>query len=175
MSAGDRDAAVPGVRVWWRLFDRASQHRWPTTLFLTALAVGLLWVIGPAWVLLVVGGDDTTGYVVRDRKAVRYKVDGQLYTVREGWTRPTGSRLWGDPVTVQYLHAAPWVSWCPYTEEHGWLTALLIVFVAFVAAPLVWLWWTNVIRPASQALWELRRRHTGRAPPEGMTRKMDGG
>jgi hypothetical protein len=142
-------------------FDRASQHRWVNTMILTALAGGLLWMTGPAWLLLALGGDETTGHVVQDRNAVRYEVDGRLYTVHEGWTRPSDFHLWGDPVTVQYFRAAPWMSWCPYTEEHGWLSALLIVFVAFVAAPLAWLWWRNIVWPAFCAFRKVRPRETG--------------
>jgi hypothetical protein len=173
--AGDYQAAAPAVRLWWRSFDRASRHRWPTTLFLTALAGGLLWMAGSAWVLLVLGSDETAGYVLRDRSTVRYEVDGRLYTARLGWARSDGFCLWGDPVKVQYLPAAPWVSRCPNTEEHEWLATLLMVFVAFVVAPLVWLWWTNVIRPAFQAFRMPRSGQTGRTTPEGMTTQMDGG
>jgi len=126
--------------------------RWVRVLVLTALACGLLWLVGRAWLFLFIGGEETTGYVTRERDAVRYDVGGQRYTVREGWTRYVGNRLWGDPVKVRYLRLAPGVSWCPDSDDHGLLTALLAVFVAFVAVPLAWLWWTNVVRPAYEVL-----------------------
>jgi hypothetical protein len=167
-TAGDHEMELPAVRLWWRYFNRASQRRWVNTIILTTLACGLLWLIGRAWMFLVmflvVGGDETTGSLVRNRDAVRYNVGGRFYTVREGWTRPAGDRIWGWPVAVQYLRMAPSVSWCPDSEDHGLLAALLAVFVAFVAAPLAWLWRTNVVRPALEAIREVRAARAG--PPE---------
>jgi hypothetical protein len=165
--AGDSDIRLPTVQVWWRSFHRASQHRWVTTLVLTALACGLLFLCGRAWLFLVVGGDETTGYVVRERDAVRYDVGGQRYTVREGWTLPGGTRIWGDPVRVQYLRIAPGVSWCPDSEDHSLLAALLVVYVVFVVAPLIWLWGKTIVQPARQALRKVRAALAGKKPAGG--------
>jgi hypothetical protein len=149
------EISLPAARLWWQRFNRASQRRWVSALVLTALACGPLWLGGRAWLVLV-AGVETTGHVTRDRGAVWYEVAGRRYTTHEGLADLPGPLIWGDPVRVRYLPVAPEVAWSPEAEDGGVRAALLVAFIAFVAAPLVWLWGTQVVGPALAALREVR-------------------
>jgi len=158
---GGRDMGLSPIRLWWRLFSRASQSRWATTLALTVVACALPLLAGRAWLFLVVRGVETTGHVVRERDAVRYEVGGQSYRISLGSATEQHFFLWGDPVRVQYLRDAPDVARCPALEDRP-LLALLFVFTLFIAAPLVLLWWETVVQPAWAALRQVRVARTRR-------------
>lgn len=129
------------------MHHRAYQSGWIRTLILTSFAAGLLWLLGPPW-LCILFGVETTGVVARDGTSVWYDdTSGQRHTVAMRYTYFKYTRIWGDPIQVQYLRFAPAISWCTQWEDSGKLVLLLVVFMAFVAVPLVLLWWRNILRP----------------------------
>jgi hypothetical protein len=146
-----------------------------STLFLTLCATGLFWFGGAPW-LCMFFGVETLGIVTRDGVDVRYfDANAQRHHVPRLYTRYEYSwRIWGDGVRVQYLPFAPGMSWCPDWNDGGKQRFLLVLFLAFVVAPLTFLWWRNIVRPGVEALREMRahRSISGGTPfgaPQGMT------
>ena len=126
------------------------------TVILTAFAGGLFWLTGPPW-LCILFGVETTGSVTRDGERVRFNdAWGRRHTVPMQYDLNGSNRLWGSPVRVQYLPFAPGVSWCPEEQDSGKLVVLLVLYIALVAAPLMLLWWRNMVHPALEAFREAR-------------------
>jgi hypothetical protein len=101
-------------------------------------------------------GVETLGIVTRDGVGVRYfDANGQRQHVPARYTQHSW-RIWGDGVRVQYLPFAPSISWCPELNDGEKLKSLFIVFLTFVAAPLMLLWWRNIVRPAVETFRDVR-------------------
>jgi len=111
---------------------------------------GLFAILSPPMFYLLGFGGETSGHVMRDNHTVRYHVDGQRY-IGVFWHGDGPGGIWGMPVRVHYLIFAPGMSWLVDEKWEERAMILLVPFFGFVVLPLMWLWWTTIIRPSLQA------------------------
>ena len=101
------------------------------------------------------------GDVPRDLVGARYfDKNGQRHYVPARYCQFHYTPIWGQlgPGVVKILPFAPGIGCCKDWEKSGKLLFLLFVFLAFVAAPLIFLWWRCIMRPAIEVFHEWRAR-----------------